>query len=190
MSHALVIGGTGMLRGAAVNLCKTFKTVSVTGRNKHRLYSLQRESEHLKGNTIPIIVDYTSEKELLFSIEEAVKNYGNISLVVSWIHSTAPRVAFKIAELISSYGQEFRFFDILGCEYKNPAANNTEREKIFRQVPFIKYRKIILGFIRENEISRWLTNEEISSGTTKAIENDSEEYVIGTVTPWELHPRF
>jgi hypothetical protein len=190
MAHALIIGGTGMLREATAHLCKTYKAVSVIGRNRHRLYSLIRETEHYKGNILPVVLDYTNESALLPAVKEAITNYGNISLAAAWVHSTAPGAPFRVAELISSYGREFRFFHILGCEHKDPSADNKEKDAEFKSLPFIKYRKIILGFMMENESSRWLTHEEISAGTVKAIENDMEEYIIGTVTPWDKHPQF
>ena len=36
--------------------------------------------------------------------------------------------------------------------------------------------------------SRWLTDEEISSGVLKAIEEDKERFVIGVTEPWSKKP--
>lgn len=55
--------------------------------------------------------------------------------------------------------------------------------KITCWFPHILDRKIILGFIVEGKTSRWLTNDEISSGVIDAVKKDSLEYIIGTLTP-------
>ena len=100
--HALVIGGTGMLSGVSKYLCAKYRTVSVIGRNKHKMYSLIRETEFLKGNVNPVIADYTDEDKVISLVEEAIENFGDIELAAGWIHSTAPEAPFKIAEMLSS----------------------------------------------------------------------------------------
>jgi hypothetical protein len=45
-----------------------------------------------------------------------------------------------------------------------------------------------LGFKIEDNSSRWLTNDEISSGVIEAITNDEEEKIVGIVSPWDKRP--
>ena len=181
MKHALIIGGTGMLRKVTEYLSEKFETVSGICRNKFRLDS------NLK-NINPLILDYSDYELLSKRIDEAVKQFGEIDLVVSWIHSTAPLAPKIIAEKINAYGKPFRFFDILGSAYADPSKNKIERENNFRGSSFLIYRKIILGFVIENKNSRWLTNNEISGGVIEAVKNDLEEKIIGRVSPWEMKP--
>ena len=180
-SHTLIIGGTGMLSGVTEFLSENYDTVSLICRNEKRI------NLSLK-NINQIILDYSYYKFLSKSLESSIKNFGNIDLVASWIHSSAPLAPFIIAEKINSFGKQFRYFDVLGSAYANPSEDNSERENSFLKCENILYRKIILGFKIENNISRWLTNDEISSGVIDAVKKDNVETIIGTVTPWELKP--
>ncbi len=121
-------------------------------------------------------------------MQSAVKKFGNIDLVVSWIHSSAPLAPNTIADKLSSYDHSFRFFDIPGSAYADPSKDNSERKSKLIENKNLQYRKIILGFKIEDNISRWLTNYEISSGVIDAIREDIKETVIGTVSPWEMRP--
>ena len=138
-----------MLKEVSRQLAYEYDTVSVIARNSHRLYSLRRETMHLKGNLDPIQVDYTDYEKLRAGVELSIERYGNISLVVSWIHSTAPRASSVIADTISSHKAEFRFFDILGSASADPSKENRLPE--FSDLEFIKYRQIILGFMLDGD---------------------------------------
>jgi hypothetical protein len=83
MSHALIIGGTGMLSKVTEYLAGKYDTVSAISRDEKKI------NPNLK-NINPLIVDYTYYKFLSKSLQSAVEKFGNIELVVSWIHSTAP----------------------------------------------------------------------------------------------------
>ena len=185
MSHCLVIGGTGMLKEVSRQLAYGYDTVSVIGRNKHQMYALSREMEHLNGNLDPLLLDYTDYDELLNQLETSIERYGGIDLVVSWIHSTAPEAGRLIAEKINGLGVEFRFFDVLGSSYADPSKEEALPDFALEN---IKYRRVVLGFIIENSNSRWLTDEEISSGVIDAINNDREYSIIGTTVPWDKRP--
>jgi hypothetical protein len=179
--HALIIGGTGMLKKTTEYLSENYDTVSVICRNKNRI------DARLK-NINPLILDYTNYEALSGNISEAMEKFGAIELVVSWIHSTAPLAPKLFAEKINSSRKPFRFFDILGSAYADPSKNNEDRKNIFKEYDNLIYRKIILGFVIENGSSRWLTNDEISSGVIDAVKNDLPEKIIGTVSPWEKRP--
>jgi len=181
MSHALIVGGTGMLAKVTKFLAGKYDTVSVICRDEKRI------DPDLK-NINPMILDYSYYKFLSKSLQSAVEKFGNIELVVSWIHSTAPLAPYIIAEKLNSYNAHFCFFDILGSAYANPSENANEREEKLRENKNLLYRKIILGFKIENNTSRWLTNDEISAGVIEAIINDRVENVTGVVSPWDNRP--
>jgi hypothetical protein len=186
MKHCLVIGGTGMLNEFSRKLAYQYKTVSVIARNPHRLYSLRRETMHLKGNLDPIQIDYTDYIKLEDEVALSIERYGNISLVVSWVHSSALDAASVVAKTINIQKEEFRFFEILGSASEEPGKDKALPE--FSQLEFIKYRQIVLGFIVKGDSSRWLKNEEISSGVLGAIETDEDKTIIGVIEPWERKP--
>lgn len=175
-----------MLFEVSRRLAYEYDTVSVIGRNPRRFEALRRETIHLKGNLDPLILDYTDDEKLTSEIEQSIKRYGDISLVVSWIHSNAPNAGLIIAGNLNSQNKDFRFFDILGSASADPSKDVTAPE--YSRLSHIKYRDIILGFKIENNVSRWLTDEEISEGVLKAIDEDLEHSVIGVVEPWEMRP--
>lgn len=179
--HTLIIGGTGMLKKTTEYLSENYETVSVICRNRNRI------DNRLK-NINPLVLDYTNYETLSKNISEAIEKFGKIELVVSWIHSTAPFAPKLIAEKINSHGEPFRFFDILGSAYADPSKNNEDRKNIFSEYNNLLHREIILGFVVESGSSRWLTNDEISSGVIEAIKNDIPEKIIGTVSPWGKRP--
>ena len=181
MSHALIIGGTGMLSKVTEYLAGKYDTVSAISRDEKKI------NPNLK-NINPLIVDYTYYKFLSKSLQSAVEKFGNIELVVSWIHSTAPLAPNIIADKLNFYENSFRFFDILGSAYANPSLNTLEREEKLKENKNLLYRRIILGFKIEGNSSRWLTNDEISSGVIEAITNDEEEKIVGIVSPWDKRP--
>ena len=175
-----------MLREVSRQLAYEYDIVSVIGRNPHKMYSLRRDTMHLHGNLDPILLDYTDYKKLEEEIDLSIERYGDISLAISWIHSAAPDAPSLIAGTINNKSEEFRFFEILGYEYANPSGESYTPG--FANLDHIKYRQIILGFILDGENSRWLTDEEISSGVLKVVKDDLVRSTIGVTEPWDRHP--
>ncbi len=52
----------------------------------------------------------------------------------------------------------------------------------------VDYYQIQLGFILENDNSRWLLHEEISNGVIQAITEGKIKHIVGTIEPWEKRP--
>lgn len=170
-----------MLTKVTEYLSESYDTVSAISRDEKKI------NPNLK-NINPLILDYSYYKVLSEKLHTAIEKFGNIELVVSWIHSTAPLAPNIIADKLNFYENSFRFFDILGSAYANPSKNSIEREIALKENENLLYRKVILGFKIEDNSSRWLTNDEISSGVIEAITNGEEEKVIGVVSPWDKRP--
>ena len=189
MSHALVIGGTGMLRGVSLHLAGVVDTVSVIARNDQRLETLASQARRLgkPGEVSPIAVDYAKVAELTRAIRDAAAESGPITLAVVWVHASAPKSLAAAAKTLGELGP-CRLFHILGSTAADPTVEAPEDEPL-RRMPNIRYRRIILGFIVEAAGgSRWLSNTEIAAGVNRAIELDEPEAVIGTVRPWSARP--
>jgi len=186
MAHALVVGGTGMLKEVTLYLLQRFDTVSVIARSPNGFKKLEQESGKLSSHLNKLQLDYTHYNDLTSLLIKAIKDFGEINLAVSWIHSSAPLAPLLIAKVINDTSQHFDFYEILGSSHIHP--ENEKREEKFTDFENIKYHKIILGFVIEAKSSRWLTNEEISRGVIEAIEKGDEDYVIGTVEPWMARP--
>ncbi|ARI77864.1 short-chain dehydrogenase [Halobacillus mangrovi] len=184
MKHALIIGGTGMLSNCCVQLAKQGYHLSILARNEEKMDSLKKKIDPISKMT-KLLVDYTAEDKLRTAIRKAIQTHGPVSLVVSWIHSTAPEAPQVVIDEVSASGEPFRFFHILGSS-SDPVAYK-EALSLPSQG---HYRTVLLGFFKEKEGSRWLTHGEISNGVGDAIEKDEPFYTVGEVEPWEERPGF
>lgn len=184
--HALVVGGTGMLRSVSLALVQQGYEVSVIARNKDQLAELQREA--IEGQIHPLALDYRYTSLLITSIEEAIDLLGPIELAVVWIHSAAPDAPLTIARLCGKPENPCQYFDILGSTSVNPSRAELSQRKQFAALPNIQYHEIILGFMRELRGSRWLTDQEISQGVLQAIAQEQSQFIVGTVEPWSAPP--
>lgn len=189
MPHALVTGGTGMLNGVPYYFTQHGYTVSVIARNPDGLNKLiETKAEH--GFINPIKVDYSDYNLLEEKINSAIDNYGKIETAVNWIHSTAPEAPYIIADVLNNQNVKTKYFHVLGCEHANPDEKNKDIQYSFERFVNLIYKKIILGFVTEDDKSRWLTNTEISNGVIDAVINEKDTFIVGTVEPWEKHPFF
>ena len=179
MSHALIIGGSGMLKDASIWLATHFDYVTVIGRSKQKMNSLIKQCPNL----YPLYLDYHDTNHLKLEVENQIRKLGHVDIVVAWVHSTAPNALPTIIHLLAKQPNQWSLVHILG------SSSNLEAIKKTISVPEnCTYTQVQLGFVRENNQSRWLTNSEISSGVIKAISQKEEKYIVGTIEPWELRP--
>jgi len=184
MQRVLFIGGTGMLQKACSHLIENKFKLTIVGRNENRL-------QYFKDN-YPLAeiqlykVDYTNENSFLTIIQKDVIENGNYSTVVCWMHSSGTTALEKLITLLNKSSTAVKFYHILGSYDSRKPADNSILKHI--DTKRIDYRKIVLGFVHENGRSRWLSHQEISEGTTAAIESNSKAFVIGQVEPWHLRP--
>lgn len=194
--HALVVGGTGMLRGLTLSLVREGYTVSVVARNRERLRVLAAEAAKAAkaakaatpGSVNPLPVDYRDGDALQGALQSAVTVHGPVILAICWIHSTAPAALEAVAEIIDAGPSTCRLFHVRGSAAANPTAKARDIPAWLCRYPRIRYRQVILGFVIEGGRSRWLTHQEISDGVLKAVHQDAAWSVVGTVEPWSMRP--
>lgn len=186
--HALVVGGTGMLKGLTLSLATQGYTVSVVARNVSRLQMLVDAAHGSAGRINPLAVDYRHGVELREKLTAASETYGPFGLAVCWIHSTAPDALRQVAEVVGTDSQSCRLFHVRGSAAANPANAAKNVPEWLSNFPNIRYRQVILGFVVERGTSRWLSHQEISDGVAAAVREDAPYYVVGTVEPWSLRP--
>lgn len=186
MSHALVIGGTGMLRPVTEHLARTYKAVSVVARSKRDLEELERE---FPGVVHGLPLDYRDTVTLRAVVDAAVLAYGRIDPAVVWVHmEKAPEAPFAVAEFVGSAEVPGRFLHVLGSAAADPSQPAHTLRMAFTAFPQVAYRDVVLGFVRGKGGSRWLTNAEIAAGVLGALEGDSERTIVGVVEPWAERP--
>lgn len=183
MPHSLVIGGSGMLAGLVRSLTTRYSTVSVIARDSGKLSMLSADASG-PGTIEELALDYGRDKDLTSALCKSQELHGPIDVTFAWVHhSSAPRAIAVAAGQVQG-----TFFHILGSAFGNPA-NPSLLSKWVSVVlsvnPNLDYRQIILGFVAEDEKrSRWLRNDEISTGCAAALESAGSLLVVGTVNPW------
>lgn len=105
-----------------------------------------------------------------------------------WIHGTAPAAPLAVARLVGEPDRPGRYFHVLGSASADPSRPDPERLAAFQALRNIRYREIILGFVIEGGVSRWLSHAEISAGVLAAVDADQPRTIIGTVEPWHRRP--
>lgn len=177
--HALVVGGTGMLREATLTLAQRCTAVSAVARRAASV------ADTWPGIN-PLPLDYHDAAALAQALRRAVGHYGPIQLAVCWIHSSAPEALQTVAAELGRSGEPCRLFHVRGSAAADPT--RLPRPALDELPPTVSYRQVILGFQIEGNRSRWLTHREISQGVLQAIEDDAEYRVVGVVRPWEMRP--
>jgi NAD(P)-dependent dehydrogenase (short-subunit alcohol dehydrogenase family) len=173
--HALVIGGTGMLSDVCVALAQQGYIVSIIGRTISKFQRIISESP--VDSIFPILIDYNTS-EVINEVEKVIEEKGSFDLIVSWTpnYNTLERVCEMNREIDS-----FRLFHVKG-------SRRYFKDETFQIPANCNYRKVFLGFIIEDDHSRWLTHHEISTGVINRIENDQPTGIIGQIEPYELRP--
>ncbi|MEB9503865.1 short-chain dehydrogenase [Bacillus anthracis] len=178
--HALVIGGTGMLKRVSIWLCEQEFQVSIIGRDEVKLENVKRESA-IPENITYLPLDYHNDDDVKAAIKSAIEQNGPITLVVAWIHASAKDALSLICRELDLSSETYEVFHILGSKASRIASQKIGGTRC-------SYHRIILGFILEDTYARWLNHEEISDGVIKGIESKCNEWIVGRVEPWELRP--
>ncbi len=167
MNHAptniLCIGTTGMLLGFTQTLLKQGHRVHAIARTRQSLESCAEgltpeQADRLKTYQ----ADYTDEpgfEQLLESIPDP------IDAVVCWIHSSAPCAVDQVRT-------RFPDADMLRV------CSHSTTMPIAQAAP---HRCVILGSIKDNGSTRWLTHTEISQGVLEAFESTNQVSVVGSI---------
>jgi len=162
-----------MLAGCCRRLLVVSGEVTVLARDEARVRSIA-------PGIVALAFDYND-----VSLAMAIAS-NTYDLVVAWIHDRAPELRRFFAQHVRSGG---RFGQVLGSAHADPARPDRLQEMadVAAGLP-LAYQAVVLGFMRENDRSRWLTDAEISDGVFAAIENGIPLSIVGTVEPWSARP--
>ncbi|RKL65401.1 short-chain dehydrogenase [Salipaludibacillus neizhouensis] len=182
MKHALVVGGIGMLSNVSLWLADNGYRVSVIARNPIKMAQLIEKASTKKQIT-PLLVDYKNGFELRDQLKQSIQVNGGIDIVIAWIHSDAEDALEIIGNDVSTSIETWDLYHICG--------SSSDLEEIKRNdiaPDGCQYHQVQLGFVVEDNHSRWLTNQEISTGVIEAIKKNTYISCVGVVTPWEKRP--
>lgn len=182
MTHTLIIGGTGMLRETTLGLAKRFDHVTAIARTASSLAMLEREAPTIDGQD----VDYRDNARFDEALRTSIEHYGSFDCVVAWIHDDAPEAVETILRHAGDH--PVLFVHVLSCAMADPSAPDRSFRPRFERFPTVTYREVILGFVRTQHGSRWLTHDEISHGALQALDSVQNSQVVGVVEPWSERP--
>ncbi len=132
--------------------------------------------------------NYNDTDALIATLNRARDGEGPIGLAVGWFHTLGP--APMLTTRTGSAGAPGRFFHVLGSAMADPdyPSRLAQAAATAKDAAFCLYRQVLLGFVVDGEAARWLTNDEISAGVLKAIDEDAPFTAIGATEPWGLRP--
>ena len=185
VDHALVIGGTGMLRRATVAIGKRSKRLTAVARTATSLAALARLLADREGDRYETL-DWNQPEQFISDLRRLVNEAGHPTLVLAWLHDV--NLGARVASAVSVHEKPYDFFQVIGSSGGSPHSGAAAVRERVERVTHIRYFQVVLGFKREAGASRWLTNDEISDGVLEAIRKREACRIIGTVTPWEQRP--
>ncbi|HWB20289.1 MAG TPA: hypothetical protein VG711_08325 [Phycisphaerales bacterium] len=203
MSHILVVGATGMLREATLQLAHLGMRISAIARTWENLNQLRIAASYSRGIINPIAIDYGDTTTLRAMLRYTMLEFGPIDSVIAWVRSDSPQTLRAIAHCLSMPGDlhpeshknssestssRCNFLHLLGSSTSNPLQAVSPISRELESLPHIHYRRAILGYKHENGDSRWLTNSEISEGVLAAIHSTDQTSIIGKLEPWSARP--
>ncbi|MDE1820827.1 MAG: short-chain dehydrogenase [Euryarchaeota archaeon] len=191
-SHALVVGGTGMLYDVSLNLAARGYATSVIARDPVRLEELRARAAAVGGRIEPMPVDYGETGSLEVALRERRDLLGPPGLVVAWVHGSAPTALPTLVRWLREEQTAVRLVHVVGSAVADPSADSADELTSKLSGSSIRLQTVILGFVLEGEAgtqrSRWLTDREISAGVLRAIDSGSPRSIVGQVEPWHLRP--
>jgi NAD(P)-dependent dehydrogenase (short-subunit alcohol dehydrogenase family) len=176
--HALVVGGTGMLRAAVLGLAADHE-VTVIARGRRRLEILADGSPRIH----PVAADYGEDAAFAAALDAAVAARGPFALAVLWIHGDREAPIDAVAARTRG-----RLFHVLGSAAADPSLPDPRRRERWGSRADLSYHEVILGFVAEGGRSRWLGDAEIAGGVLKALAAGAPRRIVGTVAPWPARP--
>lgn len=163
MSHALVVGGTGMLRGVVLRLAGSFDAVTVLAR--------------LRSIRAPRVTTMHVDWHDATAFRTTLARVAPVDLAVCWIHSSAPDAPLAVAERIARRERPPALYQVFGSASDATQDVKQHWRTTLAAFPGIDYRTVTLGRIG----ARWLDDQEIAAGVLEAIDRGAKHYDVGVV---------
>ena len=184
MPKALLLGTTGMLAAASRHAAMQADECVLVSRNAG-VFSFGDAA--LDAKLTRLSASYEDEAGFL----DALTVHAPFDLALTWIRPRAELLRAAIDTLIAPGGLLVEVMgsrSILTGSNGEPSIAALRADALARQ-PDITYAQVILGFMRENGASRWLSHEEISAAAIAQIEAPQARRVAGVLEPWDERPR-
>jgi len=181
---ALLLGTTGMLSAAARHAAAQAEKCVIVSRNAE---SFSFGDPALDAKCLALSLSYEDEPALLAALEE----HAPFSLALTWIRPRAELLRAALDALVAPGGLLVEVMgsrSILAGPDGEPSIASLRADALAHQ-PDMTYAQVVLGFMRENGVSRWLNHEEISAAAIAQMEMPLPRRIAGMLEPWDERPR-
>jgi hypothetical protein len=176
----LIIGATGMLQAASVDLASRSRTITSVARTQRSLAKLRSLLSNSSATYHMLALDWTKPEQFLQLLLEHLAKTEQPDLIVAWIHDD--ELAIRFAGGLPKADSTCDFFHVVGSATADPSLLAAAfRERLS---PNSAYHQVILGYVAVAGAARWLTNKEISAGVLDAIARAEPVHIVGAIQPW------
>lgn len=183
ISHALLIGATGMLAAAAEHIATRADCVTLVAR---RAPAFRLDDSALDAKLTRVAADWSDETAFLRAIDAAEEAHGPFGLALVWLHPRAENLRRRLAARVTAPPR--LYVEMLGSAASRPHAFGDSQLDALGARDDPVYRQVILGFVIEGARARWLTDGEISAAAIRALDTGEARTVAGQVEPWDRRP--
>lgn len=169
-STVLVVGKTGMLRGAVDELLASGRTVILVARRASAV------EDSRAGRLITVAADWERPEQFGDAVRRATRNV-DVGAALLWIHQPyRDQVTRELKNVLSADAVVVRLW---GSSGSYPA----EQARAAVRLEGRRMCDVYLGSVTEARGWRWLTDKEISSGALRALVGTDAESAIGELVP-------
>ncbi|MFG0313087.1 MAG: hypothetical protein ACF8LL_02710 [Phycisphaerales bacterium] len=171
MDHLLCIGTTGMLAPCTRALIARGHRIACVARTRASLDAL---SHSISQDRRALLSTYPCDYRDFEALEQVLLSVGfTPDAAICWVHSPAD----PVLDLVRRQFPKIDLLRVVGSTTNVPVGAADPAERIVR-----------LGFVIENNRSRWLSDEEVSKGVLDAFVSGASESTVGTLEPWDARP--
>jgi hypothetical protein len=169
--HSLIIGGTGMLAAATLEVCRQSETTTILSRNAKAFVTENKLPPHFA-----LSIDYTDTGKLVPALKDHISKYGPFDLAVLWMHSTGEESLVQLLDILEE--NKCAIVHILGSASGDPRQQSNRITQKLGSSQKIIYRRTILGHQETKHGQRWLNHDEISQGVLDTL-TGKKDVIVG-----------
>ena len=167
----LIVGGTGMLRLAVTTLVMSGRTVVLVARHASRFAASITSTS---GCLLPVDANW-QDAAVLAARVGAVETAKPIGAALLWVHHPhLDQVTHELHCVLPQGVELVRLRGTGGADVHVDAGTHSEGRRI---------HEVLLGSVEEFGRRRWLSHEEISVGSLKALATLPGTLVVGNLAP-------
>jgi hypothetical protein len=168
--HSLIIGGTGMLAGATVEMCGRSDRATVVSRHAEAF-----AAERGLAENCAVTADYRDAESLIAAIEARITRHGAFDAALLWFHGAGEKSLLALLDVLDR--EECAVVMVLGSAQGDPRRQSGVLREKLAAAKNLSCRRAVLGCKADGNGWRWLTDEEISRGALDALAGEADVMV-------------